>query len=66
MIVGSVIIETVFTIPGLGQLVINAVSRADFSLLAGVVIFMAVLVITINLIVDVVSSLLDPRVRSGQ
>lgn len=65
MIAGAVIVETVFTVPGLGQLTINAISRGDFALLSGVVMFIAMLVIIINLVVDITYSLLDPRVRSA-
>lgn len=66
MVAGSVIIETVFTISGLGQLTINAISRSDFALLAGVVMFISVIVISINLVVDIACSILDPRLRRAQ
>jgi peptide/nickel transport system permease protein len=62
MLGGSVVIETVFAIPGLGNLAYLAVSRRDLPLVAGVVLASAVLVIVINIIVDLSYARLDPRV----
>lgn len=62
MLGGSVVIETVFSIPGLGNLAYLAVSRRDLPLVAGVVLASAVMVIVINLIVDLSYARLDPRV----
>jgi len=70
MLGGSVVIETVFAIPGLGSLAYIAVSRRDLPLVAGVVLAGTVLVIVINIVVDLAYARLDPRVadervRSG-
>jgi peptide/nickel transport system permease protein len=62
MLGGSVVIETVFAIPGLGSLSYLAVQRRDLPLVAGVVLAGTVLVIVINLVVDLSYSRLDPRV----
>ena len=62
MLGGSVVIETVFAIPGLGSLAYLAVSRRDLPLVAGVVLAGALMVIVINLLVDISYSRLDPRV----
>ena len=62
MLGGSVVIETVFAIPGLGSLTYLAVQRRDLPLVAGVVLAGTVFVIVINLLVDISYSRLDPRV----
>jgi peptide/nickel transport system permease protein len=60
---GSVVVERVFAIPGLGDLAINAVIQRDFPMVQGVVIVTAVIILMTNLIVDVLYAVLDPRVR---
>lgn len=60
---GSVITETVFSIPGIGSLLINAVKGRDIPVVMGTLIFVAVFVGIVNLIVDIVYSLIDPRVK---
>jgi peptide/nickel transport system permease protein len=66
MLGGSVVIETVFAIPGLGSLAYLAVSRRDLLLVAGVILAGTLLVIVINLIVDISYSRLDPRIDSDR
>jgi peptide/nickel transport system permease protein len=66
MLGGSVVIETVFSVPGLGRLAQEAVASRDTPLLLGIILTSAVLVISINLIVDVIYALLDPRIGSGE
>jgi peptide/nickel transport system permease protein len=61
---GTVVIETVFALPGLGQLAVNAASRADLPLIQGVVVCFTIIVVIVNLIVDLLYLWLDPRVRS--
>jgi peptide/nickel transport system permease protein len=58
-----VIIENVFAIPGVGQLMINSIFQRDFPVVQGVTLVFAVLVVLINLLTDVGYALLDPRVR---
>ncbi|MCC6719007.1 MAG: ABC transporter permease [Acetobacteraceae bacterium] len=65
MLGGSVVIESVFAIPGLGRLAAEAVARRDTPLLLGVMLLSAVVVILVNLAVDLAYALLDPRVGSG-
>lgn len=60
---GAVVTEIVFAWPGLGQLLVNAVSTRDFPVVQGVVLFAAVVFVGINLLVDIAYSLLDPRIR---
>jgi len=65
MIGGSVVIETVFSIPGIGRLAQEAVGSRDTPLLIGIIIVSALMVTAINLAVDLVYALLDPRIGSG-
>ena len=59
---GSVVIETVFTIPGLGSLIISSIFARDYPMIQGIALFFGLLVILINLTTDIVYALLDPRV----
>lgn len=61
---GAVITETVFAIPGIGRLAVNAISSRDMPLLQGTVIFTTALIILGNLIADVLYSVIDPRIRT--
>lgn len=62
IITGSVVIETIFGIPGLGRFFVQAALNRDSMLLMGVVIVYSVILIVMNFVVDIVYSLLDPRV----
>lgn len=63
LLTGAIIIETVFAWPGLGQLTIQAISARDFSIVQGVVILGAAAAILLNLIADLLYSVIDPRIR---
>lgn len=63
LVTGAVIVETIFNIPGLGQLVINSIQRRDFAVIQGVVLSVTLLYVLINLIVDLLYGAVDPRVR---
>ena len=60
---GAVVVETVFNLPGMGQLVVNSIARRDFPVIQGVVMFIAVAYLLANLLVDVLYVAVDPRVR---
>ncbi len=60
---GAVVIETVFNIPGAGRLLISSVARRDYPIMQGIILIVALLYIVINLIVDILYGVLDPRVR---
>ena len=62
---GAVVIETVFGWPGVGILLIQAIERRDLPLIEASVIVIAVMIVTVNLLVDLTYSLIDPRVRYG-
>jgi oligopeptide transport system permease protein len=63
IITGSVVIEQIFGIPGIGRYFVQGALNRDYTLVMGVVIFFAVLIIVLNLIVDLIYGLLDPKVR---
>ncbi|WP_430592193.1 ABC transporter permease [Humidisolicoccus flavus] len=63
MLGGAVVTEKVFSIPGIGAELLLAVSRRDYPVIEGCIFFIAVIFVLINLLVDVVSALLDPRIR---
>ena len=60
---GAVIVETVFNLPGVGRLVITSVTRRDYPVIQGVVLFAATVSVLVNLAVDVIYAQLDPRVK---
>ncbi|WP_053218547.1 ABC transporter permease [Virgibacillus senegalensis] len=59
---GTVIIEQIFSLPGLGQLVLTAITQRDFTVVQGAVLFIAFVFVLINLLVDLLYSYLDPRI----
>ena len=63
LLAGTVIIETIFTWPGMGQLVLEGITRRDYPIIIGVVLVSAVLVMIFNLIADLLAAVLDPRIR---
>lgn len=63
VVAGTIIVEQVFSLPGIGQLLITAISNRDFPLVQGIVMYITVAVVVINFIVDILYSVLDPRIR---
>jgi peptide/nickel transport system permease protein len=62
---GTVIIEEVFAIPGIGSLLINSILNRDYDLVQNNILIYALFVVTINLAVDLAYPLLDPRIRKS-
>jgi len=60
---GSIVVETIFAVPGLGRHLVNAAFNRDYTLVLGVVLFYAAFLMALNLIVDVAYTRLDPRVE---
>ncbi len=60
---GAIVVETVFTWPGLGRLSFEAVQRRDFNVLLGVLLLSSLLVIIVNMLVDLLQAALDPRIE---
>ncbi|MDP3545851.1 MAG: ABC transporter permease [Phreatobacter sp.] len=65
MLGGSVVVESVFSLPGLGRLAYESVVQRDLNTLLGIIFVSALLVITVNFIVDLVYARLDPRITTG-
>jgi oligopeptide transport system permease protein len=63
IITGSVVIEQIFGVPGLGRFFVQGALNRDYTLVMGVVVFYGILIITFNFIVDVIYSWLDPRLK---
>ena len=65
LIAGAVIIESVFRLPGVGQLVYDSINNRDLIVIKNVVVLFTILVLVVNLLVDLAYALLDPRPRAG-
>lgn len=65
LITGSFVTETIFHVPGLGRMFVNGTFNRDHSLILGLVVFYAALVVAFNLLVDIAQAILDPRLREG-
>jgi peptide/nickel transport system permease protein len=63
LIGGVVVTETIYAIPGLGQLTVDAVLSRDYPVIQGITLFFAVLYVAVNLLVDLSYLFLDPRIR---
>lgn len=66
MLAGTVVTETVFSRPGIGRMIVNAILAKDYPLIQGAVLFLSVTYVTANLIVDILYAWLDPRIRYGR
>ncbi len=66
IITGSFVIELIFNIPGIGQYYVTAVNARDYSVVMGLTVLLAVIVIMANLVVDVLYGILDPRTRDAR
>lgn len=64
LLTGSLVVETIFGLPGIGRYFINAALNRDYGMVLGTVIFYMVLIMALNLIVDIIYAWLDPRVRT--
>jgi len=65
VITGSIVIEQIFQIPGLGYYFVNSVTDRDHTVLAGILVFYCVLLVAFNFAVDIIRGLLDPRLREA-
>jgi len=63
VIAGTIIVEQVFGLPGIGKLLITSISYRDFPLVQGIVMYITLAVVFINFLVDILYSILDPRIR---
>ncbi|WP_368654345.1 ABC transporter permease [Ornithinibacillus sp. 4-3] len=63
LLAGAVVTETVFALPGIGNLVIDAISTRDIPTVQGLILFMAFTIIIVNLIIDIIYTIVDPRIK---
>lgn len=63
LIGGVVVTESVYNIPGLGRLVVDAITRRDYPIIQGLILFFALIYIVLNLIIDIIYTIVDPRIR---
>lgn len=62
---GTLIVEQIFALPGLGQLLIRSITNRDLIMVQGLVLFLAVVYVFVNFVIDILYSFLDPRIRHG-
>lgn len=60
---GTIVIESMFALPGMGRLLLQAVNERDYPVVQGIVLFIAVMIVLLNIIVDVIYTLIDPRIE---
>jgi peptide/nickel transport system permease protein len=60
---GAVIIEEVFALPGMGRLLLNAISQRDYALVQGTIVFIAIIFVLVNLLTDITYAFVNPRIR---
>ena len=65
LIGGAVVVETIFAWPGMGRLMVQALTQKDFPVVQGVLLMIALSTIVANLLGDIVTALLDPRIQSS-
>ena len=63
MVAGSIIIEQVFSIPGIGRLLLASISNRDFPVVQAIVVILTLWVVVVNFIADVLYQYIDPRIR---
>lgn len=66
LLAGSVVVESLFNIPGIGQLVVNAIKRRDFPVIQGTVLTITLVYILVAILLDVLYAMIDSRMESGQ
>ena len=63
LLTGSFVIENAFSIPGIGKTFITCVTDRDYTVIMGVTIFLGIIIITFNLLSDILSAMIDPRIK---
>ncbi|MEG0995915.1 MAG: ABC transporter permease, partial [Clostridia bacterium] len=62
ILTGSMVVENIFSVPGLGRLFVNSMLRTDYMMIMGVTIFLAAMIILMNFLSDVLYKIMDPRI----
>jgi len=65
LLTGTFVIEQIFAIPGLGKYFVNSVTKRDYPVIMGTTIFFGAILIMANFIVDILYSIIDPRIKIG-
>ena len=63
---GAIYVEVTFALPGIGSLTVDAVQKRDLPLIQGTTLLFSVFVVVINLVIDVIYVMIDPRIRFGR
>ena len=63
LLAGSMLVETVFSIPGIGRYMVNAVLKRDFPVVQGTILVLATTFVLVNLVVDLLYAVVDPKIR---
>ena len=66
LVTGTIVTETLFNIPGIGMLTMGAINRRDIFLIQGVVLFVTLVYVLVNLVVDILYGFVDPRLQPGR
>ena len=65
MAAGSVIVEQIFVLPGLGRLLLSSIGNRDYPVAQSIIVIIAFVVVFMNYLADILTQLLDPRIRLG-
>jgi peptide/nickel transport system permease protein len=65
LVSGTVVVETIFGLPGVGTLLLDSLSQRDYPLIQGVTVVLGIWIMLVNLVVDVLYGVIDPRIRLG-
>ncbi|NLT46546.1 MAG: ABC transporter permease, partial [Thermotogaceae bacterium] len=60
---GTIVIENMFALPGMGRLLLQVVNERDYPVVQGIVLFIGILIVLLNIVVDIIYTLIDPRVE---
>jgi peptide/nickel transport system permease protein len=66
LLAGTIVIENVFALPGIGRLIFQSINQRDLIVVKDVVVLLAAMVVTVNFVVDLLYAAIDPRLRSGR
>jgi oligopeptide transport system permease protein len=63
VLTGSFVVETIFAIPGIGKFYVQSINTQDYSLITGITAFVGTMMVFINLFIDIIYGIIDPRIR---
>jgi peptide/nickel transport system permease protein len=65
LFVGSIIIEQVFGIPGLGRILLSSISNRDYPVVQAIILFLAFFILLVNFIIEILYQVVDPKIKNG-